>query len=37
MRDLLRISKPAVGLQYLLPLMLVLIIMVVTVGYLLIR
>ncbi len=33
MRDLPRISKPTVGLQYLLPLLLVLIIMVVTVGF----
>lgn len=33
MRDLPRISKPIVGMQYLLPLLLVLIIMIVTVGY----
>ena len=33
MRDLPRISKPIVGMQYFLPLMLVLIIMVITVGY----
>jgi hypothetical protein len=33
MRDLSRISKPIVGMQYLLPLLLVLIIMIVTVGY----
>jgi hypothetical protein len=33
MRDLPRISKPVVGLQYFFPLVLVLIIMIATVGY----
>ena len=33
MRDLTRISKPIVGMQYFLPLLLVLIIMLVVVGY----
>ncbi len=37
MRDLPRISKPVVGLQYFLPLLLILVIMVVTVGYFVIR
>ncbi len=33
MRDLPRIHKPIVGMQYFLPFLLVLIIMIVTVGY----
>jgi hypothetical protein len=33
MRDLPRISKPIAGMQYVLPLLLVLIIMIITVGY----
>jgi hypothetical protein len=37
MRDLPRIHKPIVGMQYFLPLLLVLIIMIVTVVYFVIR
>ena len=37
MRDLPRISKPTVGLQYFLPLLLIIVITVVTVGYFLMR
>jgi hypothetical protein len=33
MRDLPRIHKPIVGMQYFLPFLLLLIIMIVTVGY----
>jgi hypothetical protein len=37
MRDLPRIHKPIVGMQYMLPFLLVLILMIVTVGYFITR